>query len=286
MSNIRQQLYDRIKASTRDSVILEEMKKLGFWGKNSDIPSLPEQLILKESSLTKELNELIQQQQRYKNKEAALKEIRIARLAKSKAKREENKQLRKKKKEEKAARWKEQKEKDIIYLGDDVSKGLSNKETNVSKLTYNQLPQLQSIEELAKAMNITVGTIRYLAYNRIVSKTSHYKRFFIPKKTGGKRLISASVMKDVTTIHMKGITITIERGNNRKCQGSGTTRRQPCRRPIRPASSIRARCTAVASRPAELTGPAPCAARRGGRSGSPRGWRRTGRTPRRPRTRR
>lgn len=190
MSNIRQQLYDRIKASTRDSVILEEMKKLGFWGKNSGIPSLPEQLILKESSLTKELNELVQQQQRYKNKEAALKEIRIKRLEKSRLKREENKQLRKLKKQEKAARWKEKKEKDILYLGSNVSKGLNNKETNLPKLTTYLLPPLQSIEELAKAMNTSVGMIRYLAYNRIVSKTSHYKRFYIPKKTGGKRLIS------------------------------------------------------------------------------------------------
>lgn len=190
MSNIRQQLYDRIKASTRDSVILEEMKKLGFWGKNETVPSLPEQLIHKETSLTKELNELIQQQQRYKNKEAALKEIRIARLQKSKLKREENKQLRKQKREEKAARWKEQKEKDIIYLGDDVSKGLNNKETSGDRLAGNQLPLIHSVEDLAKAMNVSVGTVRYLAYNRIVSKTTHYKRFYIPKKTGGKRLIS------------------------------------------------------------------------------------------------
>jgi RNA-directed DNA polymerase len=195
MSNIRQQLYDRIKASTRDSVILEEMKKLGFWGKNSDVPSLPEQLILKESDLTKELNALLQQQQKFQNKEAALKAIRIERLAKSRAKREENKQLRKKKKEEKAARWKERKEKDILYLGEQVSKGLNNKETNVSKLSTLQLPQLNTIEDLAKAMTTTAGTLRYLAYNRIVSKSSHYKRFYIPKKTGGKRLISTPMPK-------------------------------------------------------------------------------------------
>ena len=33
--------------------------------------------------------------------------------------------------------------------------------------------------------------LRFLAYHRRVSKTTHYKRFFMPKKSGGERLISA-----------------------------------------------------------------------------------------------
>src|SRR5688572_27683484 len=102
MADIRQQLYDRIKASTRDSVILEDMKRLGFWDKDSGMPSLSEQLIVKEADLTKELNTLLEQQRRYQNKEQALKEMRKARLEQSRAKREENKKLRKQKREEKA----------------------------------------------------------------------------------------------------------------------------------------------------------------------------------------
>jgi RNA-directed DNA polymerase len=190
MADIRQQLYDRIKASTRDSVILEEMKRLGFWDKDSGMPSLSEQLIVKEADLTKELNTLLEQQRRYQNKEQALKEMRKARLEQSRAKREENKKLRKQKREEKAARWKASKETDIGYLGDQVSKGLSNKEADAAKLAQHQLPPMATVEDLAKAMNVTVGMIRHLAYNRIISKTTHYKRFYIPKKTGGKRLIS------------------------------------------------------------------------------------------------
>ena len=119
----RQQLYDRIKASTRDSVILEEMKRLGFWKKDDGIPSLPEILITKESILTQELHVLLDQQRKYKNKEEALKEIRKARLEQSRVKREENKKLRKQKREAKAAQWKERKEKDIIYLVEELSNG-------------------------------------------------------------------------------------------------------------------------------------------------------------------
>src|SRR5688500_13955520 len=156
MADIRQQLYDRIKASTKESVILAEMKRLGFWKKEEGIPSLPEQLILKEADLTKELNTLLEQQRKYKNKEEALKEIRKTRLEQSRLKREENKKLRKQRREEKAASWKANQEKDIIYLGEDVSKGLNSKEGNAEKLTANKLPVVRLVEDLAKAMNISV----------------------------------------------------------------------------------------------------------------------------------
>jgi len=186
----RQQLYDRIKASTKDAVVLEEMKRLGFWKSAGGVPSLPEQIIQKEAVLVKELHALIEQQRKYKNREEALKDVRKARLEKSKLKREENKKLRKQKREEKAAHWKERKEKEILYLGEHVSKGLNNKESDIARLTALQLPILHHAEELAIAMGIPAGQVRFLSYHRIVSKTTHYKHFYIPKKTGGKRLIS------------------------------------------------------------------------------------------------
>ncbi len=54
----RQQIYDRIRTSSKDSYILEEMKRLGFWDE-SESPVIPELLIKKEAELTQELQELI-----------------------------------------------------------------------------------------------------------------------------------------------------------------------------------------------------------------------------------
>ncbi|MCR6638334.1 MAG: hypothetical protein NVV82_04895 [Sporocytophaga sp.] len=94
----RQQLYERIKASGRNAVILEEMQRLGFWKSEDGASAIPEMLIHKEADLIKELNKLLQQQRIYQNREEALKQIRKARLEQSRKKREENKNSKKAKK--------------------------------------------------------------------------------------------------------------------------------------------------------------------------------------------
>lgn len=187
----RQQLYDRIKASTKESVVLEEMQKYGFWEKNKDQPTVAEELIRREAELTQALNELVEKQRLYNDKEAALREMRKARMAAAKVKREETKQQRKKDAEEKTKWWNEKKQKEIIYLGEEVSAGLNNRENDAEKLSKHNLPHFPNEEALAAAMKISIGEIRFLAFNRPVSRISHYRRFTIPKKTGGVRRIAA-----------------------------------------------------------------------------------------------
>jgi len=82
----RQQLYDRIRETSKAEVILEEMKRLGFWAKNEQEPGLPEQLIRQEAALIKELNALNAQKRKFQNKEAMLREMRIKRMAEAKKK--------------------------------------------------------------------------------------------------------------------------------------------------------------------------------------------------------
>ncbi len=187
----RQQLYDRIRESTKDAVVLEEMKRLGFWPKEEQSPSVPELLIKQEADLNKEFNQLLNQQRRYQNKEAVLKEMRMKRMADAKAKREANKKKRELQRLEKAEAWKKRKTTEIIYLGEDVSVGLNNIEANVAALQKHQLPVFSNETELAQAMGITLPDLRFLAFSRKVSNISHYRKFYLPKKSGGKRLISA-----------------------------------------------------------------------------------------------
>lgn len=186
----RQQIYDRIKASSKDSYILEEMKRLGFWQETST-PSLPEQLIQKEVVLQKELQELLAKDRKYGNQEAMLREMRKKRMQEAKAKREVTKQKNEQKRKDKADHWKNLQQQQIIYLGEDVSKGLHKTDSDREKLLQFSLPAFESVSDFSQKSGFGLQLIKYLAFHRKVSKKTHYHIFEIPKKSGGKRKISA-----------------------------------------------------------------------------------------------
>lgn len=187
----RQELYDRIRETSKEEFILEEMVRLGFWAKNEGKPAIAEKLIERSGELGRELNKLISKQNKYKNRDFLLKELRKKRMADAKARRVETKERREKQRIEKAEAWAKKKEHDIIYLGKEVSGGLNNKENDAEKLASFGLPLFDGVDELAKAMKISLGQLRFLAFSRKTSKTTHYKRFNVAKKTGGFRTISA-----------------------------------------------------------------------------------------------
>lgn len=186
----KQQIYDRIRATSKDSYILEEMQRLGFWQSGTE-PTLSEILIRQEATIEKELNELLAKDRKFSNREAMVLEMRKARMKLAKEKRAETKLNQEKKRLDKAENWKLLQQQQILYLGEAVSKGLGSKETD-SKISekYN-LPVFKDALALAKSMQIDLKALQYLAYNRKVSKINHYHTFELEKKSGGKRKISA-----------------------------------------------------------------------------------------------
>ncbi len=190
-TNRRQEIYDKIRESSKDEFILSEMKRLGFWKEDKDKPSLPAQFIKEESELTKELRELYEKQRKLENKEAFLKESRKKRMEESRKKQQETKERKKRERQEKAERWAQYKTLEIPYLGAEYSNLLSKREYKSDNLNKYQLPVFNSIIDLANSMGISVNELRFLAYSRKTSKTNHYKRFYVNKKSGGKRMISA-----------------------------------------------------------------------------------------------
>ncbi|MCW3092204.1 MAG: RNA-directed polymerase [Ferruginibacter sp.] len=187
----RQQIYDRIRETSKEEFILVEMKRLGFWGKKDGEPGVPELLIKKETELQKELNKLSEEKRKFQNREAVVKEMRMKRMAEAKVKRELNKKKREQERFDKAEAWKNKKATEIIYLGENVSLGLNHTENNIAALQKHNLPVFANETELAIAMGIDLKELRFLAFNRKVSEVSHYRKFYIPKKSGGRRLISA-----------------------------------------------------------------------------------------------
>ena len=187
----RQELYDRIRQLGTEEFILEEMIRYGFWSAQGEIPEDPADEIRRRSELQRELNELWQQNRQLNNEKALRKQALQERLAESRRKRQETKERRERERIERAEAWQLKKQQEIIYLGEEVSAGLNFTESNTERLQSNNLPICATAEQIAAAMEISVGELRFLAFSRKTSTISHYIRFKIPKKTGGERLISA-----------------------------------------------------------------------------------------------
>jgi len=193
----RQALYDRIRSTSKDEVVLEEMIRLGFWPARGTIPLDPADEIRNLAEAERQLAALRTEQSRLYNIEALKKELFKRRLAESKKKQAETKARRERERVARAEAWKQTKAKTIVFLGRGVSGGLSDATCDEAKLLKQGLPVLRTAEEIAKAAGIGVPELRFLGYARTTStaRVSHYRRFQIPKKTGGVRTISAPMRR-------------------------------------------------------------------------------------------
>ncbi|EZP52081.1 reverse transcriptase family protein [Delftia sp. RIT313] len=200
----RAEIYERIKASSKQEVILDEMQRLGFWPKGEGQPQLAAAHIQREGELQRELAELRQQIAVRQNPERALRQMRKERMQKALAQREETKRRQAQERHDKALAWHAKRATHAGYLGPGVSAALQGpqageappaagerRQADPQRLARHGLPELADAAQLADAMGITVAELRFLGFHREVARTHHYHSFTLPKKTGGERLISA-----------------------------------------------------------------------------------------------
>ncbi|ACL58060.1 reverse transcriptase family protein [Methylobacterium nodulans] len=186
----RQQLYDRIRETSKDEVILEEMIRLGFWPQGETQPSPPEELIRRRGEIARELAALHTAEARWRDPEAALKEMHKRRKKAALERRKETKRRGAEQRHARALAWHERRAEELVFLGDGVSAGL-RADAAAPPAPRPGLPVLATPKALADAIGIPLAELRFLAYDRALSRISHYWRFTIPKKAGGVRLISA-----------------------------------------------------------------------------------------------
>ncbi|CAB5681962.1 Retron-type reverse transcriptase [Delftia tsuruhatensis] len=200
----RAEIYERIKASSKQEVILEEMQRLGFWPKGEGQPQLAAAHIQREGELHRELAELRRQLAVRQDPERALRQMRKERMQKALARREETRRRQARERHDKALAWHARRDTHVGYLGPGVSAGLheprdeaqqpaarDRRQADPQRLARHGLPELADAAQLATAMGITVAELRFLGFHREVARTHHYHSFTLPKKTGGQRLISA-----------------------------------------------------------------------------------------------
>lgn len=185
----RQELYDKIKATSKDEYILSEMKRLGYWKEEAQ-PTLAESLIKQRADLQRQLNQLTSQ---LTNPAELLKAIHQERMAAARQQRLDTKIKREVNRYQRALAWHEKRQKSIHYLGDAAGFKPSPVDTPsaLEQLQALQLPLFSNAAELAEGMGITLNELRFLTYSQHVSTLSHYQHFAIQKKSGGTRLISA-----------------------------------------------------------------------------------------------
>ncbi|HWS85583.1 MAG TPA: reverse transcriptase family protein [Pyrinomonadaceae bacterium] len=187
----REELYERIRQGRREEFILEDMIRLGFWPARGELPHDPAEELHRRAELQRELAELRSENRRLHDEQALIKEMRRRRLEESRRKRQETKERRERERQERAAAWGLRQQGEIVYLGEAVSGGLNHTECDAARLQSYGLPPLGTAAEIAAALGITVGELRFLAFDRKTSSVSHYVNFRVPKKTGGLRQISA-----------------------------------------------------------------------------------------------
>ncbi len=187
----RQDIYDRIRHSSRDEEILEEMIRLGFWPRSSGLPEDPADEIRRIGELERTLHVLTAEDNQLRDAENARRALEQKRRAESRRQCQETKQRKLRARALRAEAWQARKQREILHLGEGVSAGLNDHQLDAQRLQAQGLPLIHDPSQLADLMGLNLGQLRFLAYARRVSRTTHYRRYLLPKKTGGHRLISA-----------------------------------------------------------------------------------------------
>ena len=140
----RQELYDRIREIGKEEFVLEEMIRYGFWPAEGEMPEDPADEIRRRGELQRELAQLRQESQKLQNEQAVRKRLLKERLAQSRLKRQETKKRREQQRLERAQVWAIRQQKEILYLGEEVSPGLNHTESDRIRLETYKLPLLST----------------------------------------------------------------------------------------------------------------------------------------------
>ncbi len=184
-------LYRRI-AGVNPRLVLERMRVFGFWPAHRDLPPDPPDEAKERTAIENELLSLARSGSLDEASVAkALRLERARRWEESKKRRLEKKKLREARAAEKRAAWRQRKRGLITHVGEGLSAGLEHAVSDADKLEAEKLPVLHTAADLAVALGLDLGRLRWLTFHRSGAALVHYRRYSIPKKTGGMRGISA-----------------------------------------------------------------------------------------------
>jgi retron-type reverse transcriptase len=197
----------------REKAAADEIRSSPWWGRTDTIPpgDDPRTKLIDRALVTRgylsaeevvEIHRVGDLMLKFKGDEALLrqeaaravqrrKEERAALKAEKKRQAEE----RRRKRAEEVAR---RKATDLVFLGRGVSGGLADRSSDAAKLSSLGLPLLSTPADAAAALGLPIPKLRWLAFHADAATVVHYRRFRIPKKSGGTREIAAP-MEELAT---------------------------------------------------------------------------------------
>ncbi len=182
---------ERMRRLGREYTELEDMVRTGFLQLTNDDLEKFKEAQKELRGLRSKVGKIDSEIGKLKDVETIIKHIRKLRIERVRAERVERRKQKAIELEEKRQKEIERKQKTPTYLGDKVSKGLKYEGGNEQTLTELQLPIIRNAEDIANAMQLSMGKVSWLSYHRVTAKTDHYHRFQIPKRKGGFRSIAS-----------------------------------------------------------------------------------------------
>lgn len=182
-----------IRAIGKTNFEIKEMVRLGFIDLDANAKTIEEhQKVLAELAVShQKLREIDREIAELGDIEHHLKLIRQRRIERVKAEREARKAEKAVLAIRRQAENAERRRTSPTYLGRGVSDKLHFSGSDSDALSRAGLPVLESFVDVATALEIEPERLQWLCYHRESTRTDHYTRFQIPKRSGGTRLITS-----------------------------------------------------------------------------------------------
>lgn len=110
---------------------------------------------------------------------------------KKEARKRERQELARQRAEQRERAVEKRRDEDIVFLGRGVSERLHDRRANIEELERQGLPVLATPADVAEALGLDVPELRWLCFHAEAPKRTHYVYFEVPKRSGGKRLLSS-----------------------------------------------------------------------------------------------
>ena len=196
--SLRHDWRERIAEIGKRNFELEEMLRLGFiapedltQGKDTAQTLVAYRQTLEElAAIRRELVQLDVDISSIGSVDELIKKIRARRIETVKAERARRKAEKEAESEARRRRNEARRLNEPTFLGHRVSDRLQFEGGDPERIIQGGLPVLSTFTDIAEAVELTPSELQWLTYERGADSTDHYTRFEIPKRTGGRRLIS------------------------------------------------------------------------------------------------